>query len=168
MAGWHEQDPDWWKPKAHETAGWHEDDVYGDPDRWRNNRKPKSPVKIPFFAHFYAWMFVVTWTLWPIVFIVVWRGEVWPWLVTGGWVAVTQASFWFALRRCSGEKLSFWDGLLIVSTSAMTNWTYTDVLVVLPTLLYAFLASIVFALSADSPEHFHNFVFGMYQRRMRQ
>ena len=138
-----------------------------------------SKVKVSGVAHFYTWLFALALILWPLLAPALRARRVdvplASWRTAAGFVVVTLALFWYAHRRCSSEKLSYWDGLLVVSASMMTGWTYNTVVVVFPALLYTFLASVYFALLADArrapkeaQERFHRLVYRMYQHRMRQ
>ena len=136
-------------------------------------------VTVSGFAHFYTWLFALVLILCPLLAptLRAHRSAV-PlstWFTAAGLVVIMLTVFCYVYRRCSGEKLSYWDGLLVVSSSMMTGWVYNTVVVIFPALLYTFLASLYFALRADvrrapkeAREHFHRLVYRMYQNRMRQ
>lgn len=58
----HSDPADWWKG----GKGDDDDDMYTNPDWWKGEQRAIRHVKIPLFAHFYAWMFVFALTLWPV------------------------------------------------------------------------------------------------------
>jgi hypothetical protein len=136
-------------------------------------------VKVGFFVHLYAWTFVLLSSLWPLVPpLVLARHSVVPtstWAVAVGLVVFIQAAFWYVQYRCSSDKLSYWDGLLVVTASMMTGWVYSSLIVTLPVLAFTFVASFLFALYAEirrapgeAAERFHNLVVRLYQHRMVQ
>lgn len=139
----------------------------------------RKKVNVSGFAHFYTWLFALALILWPLLApaLRARRADVplTSWFTATGFAVVTLILFWYAHRRCSSEKLSYWDGLLVVSASMMTGWIYATVVVIFPALLYTFLASVYFALLAEArrapneaQERFHRLVYRMYQNRMRQ
>ena len=136
-------------------------------------------VKVGVFVHLYAWVFVLMASLWPLIPpLVVARHSAVPtstWAVAVGLVAFMQATFWYVQRRCSSDKLSYWDGLLVVTASMMTGWMYSSLIVALPVLAFTFVASFLFAVYADvrqvpgeAAERFHKLVVRLYQNRMVQ
>jgi hypothetical protein len=81
----------------------------------------------------------------------------------------------YADRRCSSDRMRFRDGLLWVTASMMTGWVYMSFATVFPVLLFAFWASVFFALSGDmrgkpgySQTEWHRLVSHLYRHRMRQ
>jgi hypothetical protein len=138
-----------------------------------------ASVKVSGFVHFYTWIFVLAISLWPVVALALRARHVAiptdSWLAAVGTVGVIQALFWYVQSRCSSEKLSYWDGLLIVTASMMTGWVYSSMLVVFPVLLFTFLSSVGFALycevrgvPSEAAELFHKLVARLYRNRMRQ
>jgi hypothetical protein len=136
-------------------------------------------VKVGVFVHLYAWGFVLMASLWPLVPpLVLARHSVVPsraWIMAVGFVVFIQAAFWYVQRRCSSEKLSYWDGLLVVTASMMTGWMYSSLIVALPVLAFTFVASFLFAVYADvrrvpgeAAERFRKLVGRLYQNRMVQ
>lgn len=139
----------------------------------------KGGVRVPVFAHVYTWAFMIALVGWPFL------GQAVPahrpeallqsLRVELAVAAFTVALLGYARWRCSSENLRYWDGLLVVSASMMTEWIYNTLVLLLPALTYSFLASIYFAVLSDirrqplkARERFHRFVYRMYQNRMRQ
>jgi len=136
-------------------------------------------VKVGVFVHLYAWAFILLASLWPLVPpLVAARHSAVPthtWIIALGLVVFIQAAFWYVQHRCSSEKLSYWDGLLVVTASMMTGWMYSSFIVALPVLAFTFVASFFFAVYADvrqapseAAERFHKLVVRLYQHRMVQ
>jgi hypothetical protein len=136
-------------------------------------------VKVSAFAHFYTWLFIFALFLWPLFALAIRANsaevQTQTWVLGFGVVAITIGLFFYAWIRCSSERLSYWDGLLVVSASMMTGWVYNTIVVLLPALLYTFIASVYFSVIADTRYktedacvRFHKLVYRMYQKRMRQ
>jgi hypothetical protein len=53
------------------------------------------------------------------------------WIVLVLDLVLVQLLLWHAQKRCSNEKLSFWQGVAVVAACIRTNWIYADVLLAL-------------------------------------
>jgi hypothetical protein len=65
--------------------------------------------------------------------------------------AVTMSSLaglllWISHRQCGTDQMSYREGMLFITVSMMTGWTYLTLLVVFPALFAAFLVVGVYAL----------------------
>lgn len=136
-------------------------------------------VKVGLMAHLYTWLFVLMASLWPITLplAAARHGAVPPgaWIMAVGLVVFMQAAFWYVQHHCSSERLSYWDGLLIVTASMMTGWMHSSLIVALPVLAFTFVASLLFAVHAhvrrvpgEAAERFRKRVVRLHQNRMVQ
>jgi len=97
------------------------------------------------------------------------------WVASLVWPGFVAILFWYALRRCSSEAMTFTDGLLWVTGSMMTGWTTFSFVLVPPALLGPFLGSIAFAGWGDlrcQPDYakakWASLVFFFFRQRMRR
>jgi hypothetical protein len=47
-------------------------------------------------------------------------------LFSSAWPVLAAALFWYTSRRCSSERLLFWDGLLYVNAATSIRWMYVS------------------------------------------
>jgi hypothetical protein len=136
-------------------------------------------VKVSGSAHIYTWLFAAILSIWPLAIpMLAARHSFVPpstWVNAFIAVVVIQAIFWYVRVRCSDQNLSYWNGLLIVSASMSTGWVQMSFLIVLPSLLVVFLASLLLAAYAEVrrvPEEaatrFQSLLRWFYTNRMRQ
>jgi hypothetical protein len=55
----------------------------------------------------------------------------------------------YANGRCSGERMTYGEGLMVVSSSMMTGWSYSSMLFVWPALFFVLFASIALSVWGD-------------------
>jgi hypothetical protein len=138
-----------------------------------------TDLRFPAYAHFYVWLFVCALCSSPlfIAYMLSKHQELtlFSWGVAGIASFGILALFGYANIKCSSEQLNYQDGLLFVACSMMTGWTYLSIVIVVPSLLITFVASVLFALYADlsrSPSKaaalFHRLVTVFYRNRMHQ
>lgn len=140
--------------------------------------KPETRrIKVSAFAHFYALSFAVAVIGWPLLWTALyWRHVVAPvsaWRLAALGVTAMLLLSAYAWWRCSSDALGYWDGLLVVAASMRTGWTYNSLVVVLPSLLFTFCSSLVFAVQAevrqtpgDASMRFRALIGGFYQKRL--
>jgi hypothetical protein len=136
-------------------------------------------VRVSGFTHVNTWLFVVLLSIWPLA-IPMWAAHhsfalASRWFIAVFAIVLIQALFWYARLRCSNQSVSYWNGLLIVAASMSTGWAQMSFLIILPTLLAVFLASLLFAIYAEVrrvPEEaatrFQGLLKWFYAHRMRQ
>lgn len=90
------------------------------------------------------------------------------WISLVAQMALLQFLLWHAQKRCSGEKLTFWQGVAVVAASIRTHWIYTDVLLALLVLPLMLTAAAVLAFSSRPAYLFQRLVHGFYRNRMQQ
>jgi type III secretory pathway component EscS len=71
------------------------------------------------------------------------------WAVAGSLSFCLAASFAYANARCSGERLTYREGLLYVTSCVMAGSHYFSLIFVMPAILVTFLASVVISLYYD-------------------
>lgn len=79
-----------------------------------------------------------------------------------------QALLLLAARRCSGERMSFGQGLLLVAASMTTGWLYWDMLVVVLAVWSIHLASCVLAVLPRAAEHYAALVGVVFRSRLER
>jgi hypothetical protein len=98
------------------------------------------------------------------------------WLASFIWPLVVAALWFYAMRRCSSDRMRFSDGLLWVTASMMTGWLYFSFFFVLPVLFIVFSGAVLIALYGDirrrapgySQAKYQRLVNYFYRNRMRQ
>jgi len=131
------------------------------------------------FASFYAALFVAGLVAAPLLAAARLSSHqpvpVTAWATAGAVSILVLALFAYANARCSSERLTYREGLLFVTSSMMTGWTYLSLLFVFPALLFTFIASVGIAIVNDiagtrqrSAQTFHRLVAGFHRHRMRQ
>jgi hypothetical protein len=96
-------------------------------------------------------------------------------LVSLLWPVWIAGCFWYANRRCTTERLPYWNGLMWVAASMMTGWTYMSFFIVLPVLLVVFPVSVLIAILGDlrhssgyAADKWSRIVSHFYRHRMRR
>jgi hypothetical protein len=136
-------------------------------------------LRVPLFAHIYTWLFLLVLSVWPLaVPALLSRHSAVPsstWATALAAIALIQIAFWYAQLRCSNQSLSYWNGLLVVAASMSTGWAQMSLIIVLPSLLVVFVASIVLTLYSEirgapqeAPLRFQRLLRWFYGNRMRQ
>jgi hypothetical protein len=64
-------------------------------------------------------------------------------------IALIQVALWLTQRRCSGEDLSYWDGLLVTAASVTTGENLISLLRAFCLLLVVVIASSLYAVEHD-------------------
>ena len=130
-------------------------------------------------THCYYWAFVALVLGAPLAYVFA-NGVSRPIPVTSFGLAVMLSLFaglllWASHRQCSTERMTYREGMLFITGSMMTGWTYLSLLVVFPALLGTFLVVGIYALcslaKSDSDwaqARFHRVVGFCYRNRMRQ
>jgi hypothetical protein len=90
------------------------------------------------------------------------------WIVLVLELMLVQLLLWHAQKRCSNEKLPFWQGVAVVAACIRTNWIYTDVLLALLILPLVFAASAALAFTRQPAYRFQRLVHAFYRNRMEQ
>jgi hypothetical protein len=90
------------------------------------------------------------------------------WIVLVLELVLVQLLLWHAQKRCSNEKLRFWQGIAVVAACIRTNWIYTDVLLALLILPLVFAASAALAFTRQPAYRFQRLVHAFYRNRMEQ
>jgi hypothetical protein len=90
------------------------------------------------------------------------------WIVLVLELVLGQLLLWHAQKRCSNEKLPFWQGIAVVAASIRTNWIYTDILLALLILPLVFAASAALAFTRLPAYRFQRLVHAFYRNRMQQ
>ncbi len=90
------------------------------------------------------------------------------WIVLILELVLVQLLLWHAQKRCSNEKLPYWQGIAVVAACLRTNWIYTDVLLALLILPLVFAASAALAFTRQPAPRFQRLVHGFYRNRMEQ
>ena len=83
-------------------------------------------------------------------------------------LVLVQLLLWHAQKRCSNEKLPFWQGMAVIAASLRTHWIYTDVLLALLILPLVFIASAALAFTSRPAYRFQLLVHAFYRNRMEQ
>ena len=83
-------------------------------------------------------------------------------------LVLVQLLLWHAQKRCSSEKLPFWQGMAVIAACLRTHWIYTDVLLALLILPLVFTASAALAFTARPAYRFQLLVHAFYRNRMEQ
>jgi hypothetical protein len=65
--------------------------------------------------------------------------------VSLAWPVLAAALFWYVSRRCSSERLLFWDGLLYVNVSVSIGWVGISLFLGFFGVLIALIASALIA-----------------------
>lgn len=125
-----------------------------------------TPVKldVPWRIHVYVWVFMVTFGVTPLFYVLATRDQ----MDSAGWlagciaVALLQGLFWIAQRRCSSVDLTYWEGLLVAAAAVDTGSHLISVTLSFLLLLFVASASFVFALfhDATSPTRHASLCFG--------
>jgi hypothetical protein len=138
----------------------------------------RARPRFSFFVYFYLVMFFLLLASLPI-FLAATVGNLSKlpayWFASLAWPIAIVGFAVYADRRCSSDRMHFRDGLLWVTASMMTGWVYMSFVTVLPTLLFAFWASVYFAVFGHmksepgySQTKFHRLVSYFYRHRMKQ
>jgi hypothetical protein len=90
------------------------------------------------------------------------------WIVLVLELALVQLLLWHAQKRCSSEKLTFWQAMAVIAACLRTNWIYTDVLLALLILPLVFTASAALAFTGRPAYRFQLLVHAFYRNRMEQ
>jgi len=90
------------------------------------------------------------------------------WIVLVLELVLVQLLLWHAQKRCSNEKLPFWQGVAVVAACIRTNWIYTDVLLAVLILPLVFAAAAALAFSRQPAYLFQRLVHAFYRNRMEQ
>jgi hypothetical protein len=136
-------------------------------------------VRFPWMVHAYVWVFLIALGLAPVISVLLRRRyspvSLTDWVSAIMLMAVIQALFLYSQKRCSSDKLSYWNGLLYVAAFMSTGWSYLSMVFVFPTLLIVFIASITLSIYYDlAPSRvnaafqFHRIVSFFYKNRMVQ
>jgi len=140
-----------------------------------NDSRPKFPI----LANFYAAFFVGGLVAAPLLTVAQFGKQQavsgTAWVLAGVLSILVVTLLGYANTRCSGEHLTYREGLLFVTSSMMTGWPYLSVFVVFPALLLTVIGSVGLALFNDlvgarsqSPRSFHRLVAVFHRHRMRQ
>ena len=127
----------------------------------------------------YVWTFLVALSAVPVMVLAVLRHQrsldINDWIAAAAAMACIQVLFWYVQKRCTSEAMPYWRGLHFVASFMSAGWFYISVLVVYPSLLLVFLASLGFALYGDvaSPpvtarERYHRMILFFHRNRMYQ
>jgi hypothetical protein len=150
------------------------------PDEKGSSRDSKAtPVKldVPWRIHAYVWVFMITFGVTPLLFVLETRERMdsADWLGACSAVALLQGLFWIAQRRCSTADLTYWEGLLVAAASVDSPSHLISVTLSFFLLLFIASASFVFALfhNANSPTRHASLCFGklvvaIYRSRYRR
>jgi hypothetical protein len=83
-------------------------------------------------------------------------------------LALVQLLLWHAQKRCSSEKLTYWQGVAVVAACIRTHWIYTDMLLAVIVLPVAIAISTLVAFTTRPAYRFQRLVHGFYRNRMEQ
>lgn len=90
------------------------------------------------------------------------------WIVLVLELVLVQLLLWHAQKRCSNEKLPFWQGMAVIAACLRTYWIYTDVLLAAVVLPLVFTASAALAFTSRPAYRFQLLVHAFYRNRMEQ
>jgi hypothetical protein len=83
-------------------------------------------------------------------------------------LVLIQLLLWHAQKRCSSEKLRFWQGMAVIAACLRTSWIYTDVLSAVLILPLVFTAAAALAFTSRPAYRFQLLVHAFYRNRMEQ
>jgi hypothetical protein len=133
---------------------------------------PDVVIRISLFTRINIMLGALVFSLTPLVW--TWQavrtGEMdeQSWIVLVLELVVVQLLLWHAQKRCSSDKLPFWQGVAVVGACIRTNWIYTDVLLALLILPLVFTASAALAFTRRPAYQFQRLVHAFYRNRMEQ
>jgi hypothetical protein len=118
----------------------------------------REKLQAPWFVHVYVWAFMITLGVSPVLCVLDTREGIAP---SDAWIALAavlliQNLIWLAQRRCSGEDLTFWEGLLVAAASMTTGIVPLTLALSFGMLLFTVGASFVFALAHDRRDPLHH------------
>lgn len=111
----------------------------------------REPLEAPACVHVYVWVFMVTLSVSPILYLLAVGDDIEgrDWLGSLVVVAIIQVALWVAQRRCSSEDLTYWEGLLATAASVTTGENLISLLRAFPLLLTVVIVSMLIAVSHD-------------------
>src|SRR3569832_252084 len=98
--------------------------------------------RFSFLVYSYLTIFFVQLGIAPVFLLAIESLGIVAWMASISWLATIAALAAYVLRRLSSDRMTFKEGLLWVTASMMTGWTYLSFIVVLPALLFVFSASV--------------------------
>jgi hypothetical protein len=130
----------------------------------RDSKATPAKLDAPWRIHAYVWVFMVTFGVTPLLYVLVTRDQMSSadWLAACIAVALLQGLLWIAQRRCSSADLTYWEGLLAAAAAVDTGSYLISVTLSFFMLLFIASASFVFALfhDANSPTRHASLCFG--------
>ncbi len=143
------------------SATQHNPDQKGPP---QGSKAAPAKMDVPWRIHAYVWVFMITFGVTPLLFVLETRERMdfVDWLGVCIAVALLQGLFWMAQRRCSSVDLTYWEGLLAAAAAVDTGSRLVSVALAFFLLLFLASASFVFALFNDarSPTRHAQLCFG--------
>jgi hypothetical protein len=123
----------------------------GDSKR-ESSKRASGGLEAPACIHVYVWVFMVTFSVSPILFLLlthdgIERGNGLESLVI---IGLIQVVLWMTQRRCSSEDLSYWDGLLVAALSVTTGENLISLVRAFCLLLAVVFVSVLFAVEHDA------------------
>jgi hypothetical protein len=143
----------------------------------QDGKATPAKLDVPWRIHAYVWVFMVTFGVTPLLFVLETREQMASadWLAACSAVALLQGLFWIAQRRCSSADLTYWEGLLVAAAAVDTGSHLISVALSFFLLLFIASASFMFALfhDANNPTRHASLCFGklvvaIYRSRYRR
>lgn len=144
--------------------------------RRENSKRAYERLRAPACVHVYVWVFMVTFSVSPALFLLLMHDGIEPGngLESLVIIGLIQAALWTTQRRCSREDLSYWDGLLVAAASVTTGENLSSLCRAF-CLLFAFvIVSVLFAVDHDERRagrhaglRFGKLVVWLHKQRLR-
>jgi hypothetical protein len=143
--------------------------------RAKESTDAQSKLQAPWRVHIYVWVFMITLSVSPFMYLLGMRESIGREDWVGALVAVVliQGALWLAQGRCSSEDLSYWDGLLVAAASTTTGIGPVSLILAFPVLLLTVAASFLFAVMHDGNRplrhasiRFRKLIIGIHKRRL--